>query len=156
MAHLVRPPATPSRPNDVMVFLAGSMSKPWREELTEKLDDLELLTILDPTVPDWVNVIGEEDIHNPGFIDQVSWEHQMMEKASIHVFHFDEKSLAPVSLLEFGMFQHKDAVVHLEPGYEKDGHIRFIAGRYSVPLVETIEDVASFIRIKYRIRTRFF
>ena len=51
------------------LFLAGGMGKKWREELIKKLDETELdIVIIDPTVEDWENDIGEDVSSNPKFI----------------------------------------------------------------------------------------
>lgn len=149
------------RPNDgdekfkkfgFSVFLAGSMGKPWRKELYTNLKNLEGVALLDPSVDDWENAIGAEDVNNPKFIKQVSWEQSMLLRATFTVFHFDETSMAPVSLLELGQhYDRKNTLIHLEPGYSKEGHVRYLAGRQSIPLVETLNEVASIIRIKANI-----
>lgn len=137
-------------PNSLKVFLAGGMKKPWRKEVIEKVSQLNLdITVLDPTVKDWEKDIGEETVKNEKYLKQTDWEHDGLQQADIHVFHFDDTSVSPITLFELGMFVDRDSIVYLEDGYEKDAYVEYIAYRFGVPVLKSAEEVAKLLSIRY-------
>jgi len=134
--------------DDFTVFLAGVMGSPWRKELISKLDDLDKLVLLDPTVDDWKSV-GDEAVDNPKYLKQTDWEHQGLAMSKLQVFYFDASSLAPISLLEFGMFKSDGTVVCVKEGYEKSGYIRYLSHRYGIPIETNTTGLAALVNLKY-------
>ena len=141
-------------PDSIKVFLAGGMKNPWRKEVAEKLSELDLdITIIDPTVENWEKDIGEETITNEKYLDQTDWEHDGLDNADIHVFHFDDTSVSPITLFELGMFVDNDSIVYLEDGYEKEAYVEYIAHRFGVPVVKTAEELAKLVSVRYHVRS---
>lgn len=140
-------------PKSLKIFLAGGMKKPWRKELTDKLSELDIdFTIIDPSIDNWEKDIGEETIENEKYIEQTNWEHDGLDKADVQIFHFDDTSLSPITLFELGMFVGRDSIMYLEDNYEKKSYVEYIALRFNVPIVKTLNEVVSLISIRYHTR----
>lgn len=136
--------------NSFKVFLAGGMKKPWRKELIDALENLDInLTIIDPTVEDWENDVGEESVDNPKYVKQTTWEHIGLEKSDIQIFHFDGSTLSPITLCEMCLFMNTNSIVQLEDDYEKAGYVRYVASRNGVPVVKTPKEVVGLITIRF-------
>jgi hypothetical protein len=133
------------------VFLAGSMGKDWRGELMKLLGD-SVFVFVDPTIEDWENEVGEESLDNPKYVRQVTWEQDGLRNSDVVVFHFDETSLAPISLFEFGYISGKDIIVHLDGKYQKDGYIRIVCGKDGIPIANSVKELASMLTIFEHIR----
>lgn len=136
--------------DNVVIFLAGNMGNPWREEIIKYLEseNVENITAIDPTVEDWGNDVGEEREDNEKFLNQTRWEHLGLLKADIEVFYFDASSLAPISLLEFGLFKTPETILYVEDDYEKSGYLKIIAQRFGLSVVQTMKELKYTIQIK--------
>ena len=132
------------------------MQSPWRQELIDYLSeyDLENLTIIDPSVDDWENDVGEQDADNPKFVKQTDWEQDGLAMSDVQVFHFDASSIAPVSLLEFGMHLTGNTLLCVKEGYEKGGYMEYMSRRHSLPIERTCKGLASLISIRYHLRPK--
>ena len=131
------------------IFLAGGMGSPWRKELIGKLKDLPKLVVIDPSVDDWENEVGEQSANNPKFVKQTAWEHQGLNKSKVQVFYFDDTSIAPISLLELGMFKTNNTVICLKDGYEKGGYVEYMSRRFGLPIEKSVEALSALIHLKY-------
>lgn len=138
----------PSRqnPRGTSMFLAGSIemgeAPPWQDQLTEALRD-ENVTIYNPRRDDWDNS-WVSSIENPQFVEQVSWELEQLENASIVVVHFCAGLLAPISLLELGLFTSRkpeQLVVYCPDGFWRKGNVDVVCQRYGVKQVHSFEDL---------------
>jgi hypothetical protein len=133
------------------IFLGGTMS-PWREEVIELLSAQGMdIIILDPTVKDWEERIGDEDADNPAFTKQTDWEHLGIIMADIEVFFYDDTSVAPITLFEMGMYKTKESIIHLSDGYEKAGYIKYVSRRFGLPVVKSVKELAQLIMIRCKI-----
>lgn len=139
--------------NKQIIFLAGGMKKPWREELVDKVKEMNLdVIILDPTT-DWKEM-GEETVENEKYVEQTNWEHDGLQRADIHIFHFDDTSLSPITLFELGMFVDRDSIIYLEEDYEKKSYVDYIALRFGVPIVKSLKELAGLLSIRFHSRKR--
>ena len=137
--------------DELKVFLAGGMGTPWRKELIDKLEslgDMEIV-IIDPSVDDWENQVGEESADNEKYVKQTDWEQQGLGLSDVQVFHFDKSSISPISLFELGMFQTPNTIICLKDGYEKSGYIEYMSKRFSYPIETSIDALAKLIQLKY-------
>lgn len=63
-----------------------------------------------------------------------------MDSATVVVVYFDERSKAPVSLLELGLVARSGrVVVGCQPGFWKRGNVQAVCARLGVPLEEDME-----------------
>jgi len=153
----------------IKVFIAGSIelgkAKDWQTEFIEKLNKEPSLKKIDfilfnPRRSDWDDS-WKEDINNAQFREQVEWELEAQKIANIIPMHFEPKSLAPITLMEFGLnvqfrcvalqidgwgFIPKlpsRLVVHCPKGFWRKGNIDIVCARYNIKQVETLNDLAN-------------
>ncbi len=91
MARVLKPPSPLTLTDDERsVFLAGSiemgLAEPWQAALEQALADLPV-AILNPRRDAWA-ASWEQSIHNPPFREQVEWELEAQERASIVAMYF--------------------------------------------------------------------
>ncbi|KAH6648168.1 hypothetical protein BKA67DRAFT_523248 [Truncatella angustata] len=137
-ALVVKAPAavSHSHKNLKSVFLAGptSGSYDWRGAVIEQLRD-EAINIFNPHRPDW-DSSWREDLTCAPYVEQVRWELEKQEEASVVAVYFGTGTDAPISLLELGLCaKEKRAVVFVEEGYSKKGNVQLVCERYGVELV---------------------
>jgi len=134
---------------DVKIFLAGGMHSPWRAELISKLEDLPNLVIIDPSLDDWEKEVGEQSADNPKFVKQTDWEHQGLEASDFQIFYFDPSTIAPISLLELGLFKTNGTMLCVKDGYEKSGYIYYMSRRFGLPIESSTTALAALIHLRY-------
>jgi len=129
-------------------FLAGSIEQDkaelWQDYIIQKLDN-GIITILNPRRKSW-DSSWKEDISNPIFYEQVSWELEAQEKAAFIAMYFDPKTKSPISLLELGLFANSGKlVVCCPPGFWKKGNVDVVCQRYHIPQVENIDGLCDYL-----------
>lgn len=119
------------------VFLAGSIdmgaAPNWQELVVKACPEI---TFLNPRRDDWDNT-WEQSIANDKFRQQVEWELEAMERASLVVFYFAPSSKSPVTMLELGLF-HAGAIVCCPEGFWRKGNIDIVCKRYGISQVSTL------------------
>ena len=130
------------------VFLSGSVAgNDWRAALIKKLED-ENIIFLDPRSDDYASM--KMTITDPKFHDQVTWEQDGLEKASVIVMYFNRDSDAPISLLEFGLFARSERmIVRCPQGYKHKGYVDVLCARFDVEQVNTLEEITLSILERY-------
>src|SRR5207302_8762032 len=87
------------------VFLAGSIemgtAEDWQAQLTEALRDLDGV-VLNPRRDEW-DASWVQSVENPQFREQVEWELDGLERASVVAMYFAPTTRAPITLLELGL-----------------------------------------------------
>ena len=137
----VSPSADLSKLSDgYKIFLGGGFGKPWREEALTVLNDLDII-VIDPTVPNWDAAVASENMDNPLFIQQVAWEHVGLQISNTNLFHFDETTLAPITLVELCLYKDMNSIIHLEDGYEKGAYVEYIAHLYDLRIIKELEEL---------------
>jgi len=131
------------------VFLAGSIDQgravDWQATVIEKLGDLEI-GLVNPRRPDWDPSWDQTD-DNPKFVEQVQWELEGIERATIVLMVFAKDSVAPISLLELGIrSQGESMVVVCPPGYWRKGNVDQVCVRYGVPRFDSLDDGLAEVR----------
>lgn len=127
MIELIQAPSETTS-KGIKLFLAGGIRNcpKWQDELIEKLlkeqrikdeienEDIKIL-IFNPRC----NEIPEEK-------DQITWEHNQMEKSDIISYWFSVGSVNPITLFEYGkyMTSKKHLVVGCHPNYEKRNNVK--------------------------------
>lgn len=142
MATVIKPPAPPQ--DGCSVFLAGSIemgvAEPWQEAIERALAGYDIV-IFNPRRDDW-DASWVQNRDNPQFHEQVRWELDALEKASVIVFCFDPATKSPVSLLELGLFARTGkAIVHCPAGFWRKGNVDIVCEKYGVPQVNTREEL---------------
>jgi hypothetical protein len=144
--HYPPAPVTTTKPS---VILFGNIDKgsgvDWRDELASALSNFPI-SIINPDRKDW-NSSWVEDISFPKFKEQVEWEMEYAQVADIIVFHFAPDTLAPVSLLELGMYCGTGRVlVCCQPEFKKRGNVQMVCAKYSITLLESLDALVEELR----------
>lgn len=146
-----KPPHRPTvdRPS---VILYGSISQDadvnWRTELASALSDLPI-AILNPHRDDW-DSSWVEDISFPKFKEQTEWEMDYAKVADVIAFHLGQDTLAPISLLELGMYAGSGkAVVCCHPKFKKRGNVQMVCARYGIQLMDELDELKEEVRRRF-------
>jgi hypothetical protein len=145
MAHVLKPPApllfdqqAPS------VFLAGSIEMgaavDWQAQVEQSLRDLEVI-ILNPRRDDW-DASWAQSRTNPPFREQVEWELEGLERATVIAMYLAPGTKSPISLLELGLFARGGKLLVCCPdGFWRKGNVEIVCARYGVPLVGELDEL---------------
>jgi hypothetical protein len=130
------------------IFLGGSIengtASNWQEKITKVLGNYEI-NIFNPRRDNW-DASWKQDISNPAFKEQVTWELDCLDKCEIIVFYFDPNTKSPITLMELGMMAEQFRsfpeclFVCCPDGYWRKGNIQVVCERYKIKLYETFED----------------
>jgi len=132
------------------IFLAGSIEMgkaiDWQTHITESLLDLECV-IYNPRRDDW-DKSWVQTIDNPPFHEQVNWELDRLGESTIIVMYFDPSTMSPISLLELGLFAHKNnrLIVCCPEGFWRKGNVDIVCKRYGIQQVDNIKDLIKEVR----------
>ena len=124
------------------LFLAGSIemgrAENWQNTLEQRLENFDI-TILNPRRDNW-NASWEQTINCPQFREQVEWELEGLEKASLIPMYFDPNTRSPITLMELGLFAKDKKIVICCPfGFWRRGNIEVVCNKYDIPLFSNIE-----------------
>lgn len=136
-------------PNVHSIFLAGSIeqgtAREWQQVVINRLQDKECV-VFNPRRAIWDATL-EQSADNPVFYEQVTWELDNLDNASIAFFYFQEGTSSPITLAEFGKVMQAvesgdpvTAVVVCDPGFWRQGNVAIMCERAGVNLYETLED----------------
>ena len=131
------------------IFLAGSIEMgkavDWQTQVVTALADTDL-TLLNPRRADWDSSWVQE-ISNPQFNEQVSWELGALEVADLIVMYFAPGTYSPITLLEMGIHARSGKLIVCCPdGFWRKGNVDIVCHRYGVPQVQTLEELVQAIR----------
>jgi hypothetical protein len=141
----------PARPGlEVRVFLAGSIemgaAEHWQQRVVDALTHVGDIVILNPRRPDWDGTWRQEAA-DPRFLEQVSWELDMLEAADIVAMYLAPGTRSPVSLLELGLCARSGKLrVCCPPGYWRRGNVEAVCGRYGIPLFGALDELIESLR----------
>ncbi len=150
MARILKPPTPITlEPGEASVFLAGSiemgLAEDWQTRVTADLATLPVV-ILNPRRDEW-DATWEQSIDNPQFREQVEWELDGLERATVIAMYFAPTTRAPVTLLELGLHARSGRlVVCCPPGYWRRGNVEVVCSRHGIPLVQTLPDLVQHLR----------
>lgn len=153
MSTIIKPPA----PFDIQgfsIFLSGSIEQGlainWQATLEKLLKDQPII-ILNPRRDVW-DASLEQKITNPIFKGQVDWELDGQEKESdVIAMYFDPATKAPITLLELGLFAKTGKLVVCCPeGFWRKGNVDIVCERYGIKQVNTLEELAKEIILRYK------
>lgn len=91
---------------ELSIFLAGSIemgtAERWQDRVTERIAKHSGdIVVFNPRRDDWDSSWVQE-MSNPQFYRQVSWEQTYLDIADIVIFYFAPGTQSPISLLELG------------------------------------------------------
>lgn len=133
-----QPPTRPSYfANRLKIFLGGSIEMgaavDWQREVVDKLNPRPV-SIFNPRRKDW-DSSWTQDLNNPQFFEQVSWELDMLDKSDIIGMYFSGDTKSPISLLELGLHASSGKMIVCCPNeFWRKGNIDVVCQRYGVPV----------------------
>ena len=138
-----KPPQPPTIPGR-SIFLAGSieMGKAinWQVDISTRLSPYAV-TLLNPRRGHW-DASLVQDISDDEFRQQVEWELDCLDRCTAIVMFFDPAALAPISLMELGLYARSGRLVVCCPeGFWRRGNVQIVCKRFGVKLVETLEEL---------------
>lgn len=142
-------PEDTSGANDKSVFLAGSIDMgeaiDWQAEVTKALEGMPV-SVFNPRRDDW-DSSWKQDISDDKFREQVEWEMDNLDNASVVCVYFDPNGKAPITLMELGLQASSGKVVVCCPeGYWRRGNVQIVCNRYNIPMVDTLDDLIAEIK----------
>lgn len=129
---------------DQAIFLAGSIemgkAEDWQSKVTKALEDTEY-TILNPRRDDW-DSSWKQDISNPQFYEQVTWELEALDMADVIIMHFVPDTMSPISLLELGLHANSGKLlVSCPEGFWRRGNVEIVCETYGIPFFSSIDEL---------------
>jgi len=127
----------------ITIFLAGSIDMgltiDWQSAVVERFKDKKV-TFFNPRRDEW-DLSWKQVQSATNFNEQVNWEMNNLEDCDIIFMHFEEKSKAPISLLELGLNAASGKMIVVCPdGFWRKGNVEIVCTRYNIPLFNTLED----------------
>lgn len=140
---VIKPPTPlPLEMDKPSIFLAGSIemgtAENWQQRFTQALQSHSGL-LLNPRRDDW-DPTWLQTIENRRFREQVEWELQAQEQADLIAMYFQPQTKAPITLLELGLFAHRQKLIVCCPeGFWRKGNVDIVCERYGIPHVDHFE-----------------
>jgi hypothetical protein len=134
-----------------LVFLAGSIEMgtaiSWQDQVCTGLQELNNIVILNPRRDDW-DKNWTQTLENKQFVEQVIWELEAMDNASLIAMYFDKDTKSPITLLELGLFAstNKRMVVCCPEGFYRKGNVDIVCLKYKIRTVPTLEALINYIK----------
>ncbi len=150
MARVIKPPAPlVLAADECAVFLAGSIemgrAEPWQAAVEHQLADLPIV-LFNPRRDEW-DASWVQSITNPQFREQLEWELEAQERATLIAMYFAPTTQAPITLLELGLFARSGKlVVCCPPGFWRRGNVEVVCDRYGVPFVDELTELVRLVR----------
>jgi hypothetical protein len=142
----VRQVKAPDHPNvELRIFWAGSIemgeAEQWQRQVVDAMADVDNLVILNPRRDDW-DSSWEQQAANAQFVEQVSWELDMLDAADIIVMYFAPATMSPISLLELGLYAKSGKLKVCCPSrFWRRGNVEVVCQRHSIPLFDNLEEL---------------
>lgn len=145
----IQPPFNIPLTRKFKVFLGGSIEMgkavEWQKKIIEELKDEEII-LLNPRRDDW-DSSWKQEITDPQFFEQVTWELKGLEMADYIVMFLDPNTLSPITLMEIGLHAKSGKMIVCCPdGFWKKGNVDVVGHVYDYPVVTTIEEIIESIR----------
>ncbi|KAI1269516.1 hypothetical protein F5Y18DRAFT_437388 [Xylariaceae sp. FL1019] len=148
-AQVINAPSQDTVSHKKCVFLAGATTPDgdgdWRETLSASLAEYAI-TIFNPYRADWDST-WREDINFGPYREQVEWELEKQLAADLVVVYFGSETLAPISLLEFGLSaQVPGKVIAIAPeGYKMRGNVQIVCRKFNIRFLDNIDKLHEII-----------
>ena len=104
------------QPGEISLFLGGGITgcRDWQAEIVEKLKDTDLV-LLNPRRKHW-------PMNDPSASkNQIEWEYEHLQTASMIMFWFSPETLCPITLFEYGKWivSNKPLFIGCDPEYKR-------------------------------------
>ena len=152
---IIKAPVKHNQLSGIKIFLAGSiemnLAEKWQDRITKELIECQQYTdeeiiILNPRRDDWNNE-WEQNINNPQFKEQVTWELDSLEDADIIILWFSGGTKSPISLLELGLFaKSKKIIVYCPNTFWRKGNVDIVCERNDIEYYDNEKDFIYFLK----------
>jgi Nucleoside 2-deoxyribosyltransferase like len=137
------------------IFLAGSIdmgeAADWQTETCNYFTNSNA-NIYNPRRNDW-DSSWEQKIENAQFNEQVNWELNGMDKASLIIMNFLPNSKSPITLLELGLYaSSKKIMVCCPDEFYRSGNVQIVCKNYNIPIFKTMNELLNNIKFNYNER----
>jgi hypothetical protein len=144
MTTVITSPMT-VRPGGLRIFLGGAIemgrAPDWQAAAIESLRGLPGLVLLNPRRPTFAADSLEE---------QIRWELAALELADYSLFWFPARTIAPIALLEVGLYAGSDKIlVGADPAYSRRLNLQLALEGKGVPLLDSLDDLLSSVTQLY-------
>jgi Nucleoside 2-deoxyribosyltransferase like len=127
------------------IFLAGTITEDptnWQQLLVEALKDFDIV-IYNPRR-------AKFPMDDPSAaLEQITWEYEMLNSASMISFYFAPDTISPITLLELGRFlmTQKPLAIGVAPTYKRkqDVEIQTRLARPEVPIVYSLKNLVEVV-----------
>lgn len=139
------------------VFLAGSIemdkAADWQRQTIDHLaqhENAKDLTVFNPRRKAW-DSSWVQTIDNPKFAEQVNWELDHLDQASVVFIYFQADTKSPISLMELGLVAGRGIadinpiVVVCPEGFWRRGNVQIVCERYGIPCLDTLGEGFQFL-----------
>lgn len=136
-------------PEEASIFLAGSIEQgkavEWQQQAIEHFKDLPGI-LLNPRRAVWDSSMVQ-DVSNPVFKEQVTWELDALESADVVFFYFQANTLSPITLMELGIVatwvgmadDPPYVVLVCEDGFWRAGNVQVLCERVGIRILPTLD-----------------
>lgn len=141
------PAPLPPADSRLRIFLAGSIDKgeapDWQGDVIAAIADCDAV-ILNPRRISW-NERWRPHADDPSFRQQVEWELAGLDRADVIAMYLAPMSLAPISLLELGLFAASGKLILCcAEGFWRKGNVEIVAERWNI---DRVPDLAALQRM---------
>lgn len=135
------------------VFLAGSIeqgkAEDWQAKVSKAFSQTEGF-IFNPRREYWDDG-WQQNITDPNFYEQASWEMTAMDNAQVIAMYLDPKTKSPISLLELGMYCRSGKMIVCCPeGFWRKGNVDVVCERYNITNTDNMKDFIGKIHAKLK------
>jgi hypothetical protein len=153
--EVVKPPAS-SDAAKPRVFLAGSIEQDradlWQDRFAGMMSGCDVV-LYNPRRDRW-NPDVKQDMTDPEFSEQVSWELASLEMCDVVALYIDPSTKSPITLLELGLYaQSGKLLVCCPEGFYRKGNVDIVCARYGVPTYANLDELASATKAKINTMT---
>lgn len=122
------------------------LAEDWQSRLTKELSNLDIV-LLNPRRTSW-DSSWVQSINNPIFKEQVDWELDALDRATVVVFYFDPNTKSPITLMELGLQASwhnngKQVIVCCPDGFWRKGNVEIVCDRFGIPVYNTYNDLVT-------------
>lgn len=111
----------------------------WQTQVIKSITDNNVV-FLNPRRTDWDST-WKQEITNPQFFEQVTWELDRLENCDMIFLYLDPKTKSPISLLELGLHAKSNKMIVCCPeGFYRKGNVDIVCKRNSIPIYDNLEN----------------
>lgn len=132
------------------LFLAGTIEQgqsfDWQQTVIDYISKRNSeAVIFNPRRKQW-DSSWKQDISNPQFKEQVTWELDALDLASVILMYFDPATKSPISLLELGLYASSGKLLVVCPdGFWRKGNVQIVCARYNITLFNSLDELFLYI-----------